>query len=153
MLSLFCFFAISPLENNNVTRKKRKEKKNLLKIFLLNFHFLRELILYIAKYHKMFVDAQYPYRWYHWVHENSNTQNNFLFRLNNCWSKLISLIFNFNVSCAVLFCAKSLHLCLTLCDLMDCSLPGSSCPRDSPGRNTGVVCRALLQGILIAYLD
>ena len=31
---------------------------------------------------------------------------------------------------------------------MHCSLPGSSlCPWDSPGKNSGVGCRALLQGI------
>ena len=30
---------------------------------------------------------------------------------------------------------------------MDCSSPGSSVHRDSPGRNTGVGCHALLQGI------
>ena len=32
------------------------------------------------------------------------------------------------------------QLCLTLCDLMDCSLPGSSVHGDSPGKNTGVGC-------------
>ena len=37
--------------------------------------------------------------------------------------------------------------CPTLCDSMDCSLPGSSVPGDSPGNNTGVGCPALLQGI------
>ena len=37
--------------------------------------------------------------------------------------------------------------CLTLCDHMDCSLPGSSVHGDSPGKNTGVGCHALLQGI------
>ena len=37
--------------------------------------------------------------------------------------------------------------CLTLCDPMDCSLPGSSVHGDSPGKNTGVGCHALLQGI------
>ena len=37
--------------------------------------------------------------------------------------------------------------CLTLLDPMDCSLPGSSCPRDSPGKNTGVSSCAFLQGI------
>ena len=31
---------------------------------------------------------------------------------------------------------------------MDCNLPGSSIHRDSPGKNTGVGCHALLQGIL-----
>ena len=35
--------------------------------------------------------------------------------------------------------------CLTLWDPMDCSLPGSSVHRDSPGKNTGVGCHALLQ--------
>ena len=37
--------------------------------------------------------------------------------------------------------------CPTLCDPMDCSLPGSSVQGDSPGKNTGVGCCALLQGI------
>ena len=38
-------------------------------------------------------------------------------------------------------------LCLTLCDPMDCSPTRLLCPWDSPGRNTGVGCHALLQGI------
>ena len=37
--------------------------------------------------------------------------------------------------------------CLTLCDPMDCSPPGPSVHWDSPGKNTGVGCHALLQGI------
>ena len=37
--------------------------------------------------------------------------------------------------------------CPTLFDPMDCSLPGSSVHGDSPGKNTGVGCCALLQGI------
>ena len=47
---------------------------------------------------------------------------------------------------------RAVHACqvaqsfLTLCDPMDCSPPGS-CPWDSPGKNTGVGCHALLQGI------
>ena len=39
------------------------------------------------------------------------------------------------------------QLCLTLCDPRDYSLPGSSVHGDSPGKNTGVGCHALLQGI------
>ena len=39
------------------------------------------------------------------------------------------------------------QLCPTLCDPMDCSLPGSSLRGDSPGKNTGVGCHARLQGI------
>ena len=39
------------------------------------------------------------------------------------------------------------QFCLTLCNTMDCSPQGSSVHRDSPGKNTGVGCNALLQGI------
>ena len=39
------------------------------------------------------------------------------------------------------------QLCPTLCDPMDCSPPGSSVHGDSPGKNIGVGCLALLQGI------
>ena len=46
--------------------------------------------------------------------------------------------------------AKSLQLCLIFCDPMDCSLPGSSVNGDSPGKNTGVDCCALLQRIFPA---
>ena len=45
------------------------------------------------------------------------------------------------------YCAKSLQSCPTLCDSMKCSLPGSSVQVDSLGKNTGVGCCALLQGI------
>ena len=38
--------------------------------------------------------------------------------------------------------------CLTLCDPMDCSLTGFSVRGDSPGKNTGVVCHTLLQGLI-----
>ena len=43
--------------------------------------------------------------------------------------------------------AKLLQSCLTLCDPMDCSPPGSSVHADSPGKNTGLGYPALLQGI------
>ena len=42
-------------------------------------------------------------------------------------------------------------LCLvaqTLCNPMDCNLPGSSVHGDSLGKNTGVGCHAFLQGIV-----
>jgi len=39
------------------------------------------------------------------------------------------------------------QLCPTLCNPMDSSLPGSSVRRASPGKNTGVGCHALFQGI------
>ena len=47
----------------------------------------------------------------------------------------------------ILLGAKLLQSCLTLCDPMDCSPPGSSVHGDSPGGNTGVGCQALLRGI------
>ena len=43
--------------------------------------------------------------------------------------------------------AKSLQSCLTLCDSMDYRLLGSSVHGDSPGKNTGGGCYALLHGI------
>ena len=39
------------------------------------------------------------------------------------------------------------QLCPTLCDPVDCSLPGFSVHGDSPGKNTGMGCYAFLQGI------
>ena len=35
----------------------------------------------------------------------------------------------------------------SLCNPVDCTLPGSSVHGDSPGKNTGVGCHVLLQGI------
>ena len=37
--------------------------------------------------------------------------------------------------------------CPTVCNPIDCNLPGSSLHGDSPGKNTGVGCHALLQAI------
>ena len=36
-----------------------------------------------------------------------------------------------------------------LCNPMDCSLPASSAHGDTPGKNTGVGCHILLQGIFL----
>ena len=49
----------------------------------------------------------------------------------------------------VIACAQSLQSCPTLCDPMDYSLPDSSVHGDSPGKNTGVSCHALNQGIFL----
>ena len=43
--------------------------------------------------------------------------------------------------------AKSSQSCPTLCYPMNCSPPRSSVHRNSPDKNTRVVCHALLQGI------
>ena len=50
---------------------------------------------------------------------------------------------SFLKSCAVLSCS----VWSDSCDPMACSPPGSSVLGDSPGRNTGVGCHALFQGI------
>ena len=59
------------------------------------------------------------------------------------------MFFNWHWSDVLLMTVLCLvaQLCLNLCDPMDCSLPGFSVPGDSPGKNTGVGCHALLQGI------
>ena len=46
----------------------------------------------------------------------------------------------------VLLCLVT-QSCLTLCNPVDCSPPGCSVHGDSPGKNTGLGCHALLQGI------
>ena len=57
---------------------------------------------------------------------------------------LYFVVFIFLQSTCVCLVAQS---CLTLCDPMDCSPPGSSVLGDSSGKNTGLGCCALLQGI------
>ena len=47
----------------------------------------------------------------------------------------------------LLCCGSVAKSCLTLCDLMDCSLPGSSVHGVFPGKDTRVGCHSLLQGI------
>ena len=50
------------------------------------------------------------------------------------------------VLCCAVLCLVT-QLCLTFCDSMDRSPPGSSVNGNSPGKDTGVGCHALLQGI------
>ena len=57
----------------------------------------------------------------------------------------LTMFSRFHVRCAVrCLVAQS---CPTLCDPLDCSLAGSSVHGESPGRNTGLGCHALLQEI------
>ena len=55
------------------------------------------------------------------------------------------MIYLHNYSCVCVCLAT--QLCPTLCDPMNGSLSGSSVHGDSLGKNTGVGCHALLQGI------
>ena len=50
-------------------------------------------------------------------------------------------------------CVCVSHACLTLCDPMDCSPPGSSVPRAFPGKDPGVGWHSLLQIILTQGLN
>ena len=66
-----------------------------------------------------------------------------------CWVLVVaSRIFScgmHTLSCSEYVSAILLRLCPTLCDPMGRLL----CPWDSPGKNTGVGCHALLQGIFL----
>ena len=68
--------------------------------------------------------------------------------LTNALSVLIQCLDHRSVCVCVCVCAKSFQSCSTLCNHMDCSPPGSSVHGDSPGKNPGVGCHVLLQGIL-----
>ena len=58
----------------------------------------------------------------------------------------ITLNFPNRVLCFIYVCLVA-QSCPTLCDPMDCSLPGPSVHGDSSGKNTGEGCHALLQEI------
>ena len=77
----------------------------------------------------------------------SGSENNFFFFI--C-SRVIFLLEDSAriIRCAVL-CLVA-QLCPTLFYPMDWDLPGSSVYGDSPGKNTGLVCQTLLQGIFPA---
>ena len=68
-------------------------------------------------------------------------------------SSWLTVLFKIFVSLLFYFIFKSIvlclvvQLCLTLCDPIDCSPSGSSVHGDSPGKNTGVGCHALIQEI------
>ena len=56
-------------------------------------------------------------------------------------------VFSHRGHCGILSRISCVKSYLTLCDPMDCSLSDSSVRGDSPEKNTGVGCYALLQGI------
>ena len=52
-----------------------------------------------------------------------------------------------SVSLIIVHVCAVAQSCPTLCDPMNCSLPGYSVQAGYPGKNAGVGCHALLQGI------
>ena len=71
--------------------------------------------------------AMFSSRWPSWSRDQTHI---------SCWGEVVLL-------CLV---AQS---CPTLCNPTDCSPPGSSVHGDSLGKNTGVGCHVLLQGIFL----
>ena len=82
---------------------------------------------------------------------SSTSQN--AFEVHPCISTYLYLILFIGENILLYFiklceCVKSPQWCLTLCNPMGCSPPGSPlCPWDSPGKNTGVDCHFLRQRI------
>ena len=69
---------------------------------------------------------------------------------NNIFSSFFSAFMRKSVAVASAVRCLVAQPCPTLCDPMGCSTPGPSVHGDSPGKNTGVGCHALLQGIIPA---
>ena len=118
-------------------------------------------------------------RWilYHWSHQESQNNSWMITQLIGGRTRIQTLaLYIASVTPTYDFCSRqpawfvsTTHVglesesevaqsCPTLCDPMDCSLPGSSvhgifqarvllCPWDFPGKSTGVDCHFLLQGI------
>ena len=74
----------------------------------------------------------------------------FIFLNERCWLVLTdatkSKVHTTNMDSSAYVCLAA-QLCPTFCSPMDCSLPGPSLHGDSPGKNPGVGCHSLLQGI------
>ena len=68
------------------------------------------------------------------------THNQMIGELFLCSTNCINILWIY--ACAGL--CLVIQLCPTLCSPMDCNLTGSSVHGDSPGKNTGVSCHALL---------
>ena len=70
---------------------------------------------------------------------------------NRCWTVFVEALLESYICVSIYYASVCVclvtQLCLTLCDPMNCSPPDSSVHEDSPGKNTGVGCHALLQGI------
>ena len=108
-------------------------------------------------YLKVYNELRFPYSstrntFSNWNKPNKITFSPFPLKLDHSAPKWIKMLLigkennsSLGRNCAV--CVKLLsHVWLSL-HPMDCSPPGSSIHRDSPGKNTGIGCHALIQGI------
>ena len=80
-----------------------------------------------------------------WGHKESDTTERLI--THAYW--VISPCYKLFIEMTSDICAKLLQSCPTLCDPMDYSLPGSSVHGIFPGKNMGVDCYFLLQGIVL----
>ena len=69
--------------------------------------------------------------------------------LNHCTTRQFpeSRFLNYLFNCVCVCVCMCARLCPTLCDPMDCSPARLLCPWNFPGKNTGVDCHFLLEGI------
>ena len=103
----------------------------------ISWVFKNKLCIYHWIYAVLFLLLPTPiseYSYVFWITEG------LLFLFSHCTSLLGTKC----MGCVLCLVTQS---CLTLCDPMDCSLPGTSVHGDFPGRNTEMGCHALLQGI------
>ena len=63
---------------------------------------------------------------------------------------LTTNFFHYLLACC--YCCLVAKLCPTLCNSVDCSLSGSFCPWDFPGKNIGMGCHFFLQGVFLTFL-
>ena len=100
-------------------------------------------------------ESQYTY---FWPFPHKPTQkNNFYKRIviqktnlwlpGGKWGEEINWKIGINIYTVCVCMCESNQSCPIFSDPTDCSPPGSSVHKDSPGKNTGVGCCALLQGI------
>ena len=78
------------------------------------------------------------------IKENSASE-----RALHCKAGIAVMSYCHNYTVMFYWCVLCTQSHLTLCSPMDCSLPGSSVNINSPGKNTGVGCHFLLQGIFL----
>ena len=91
--------------------------------------------------HDLYWSSLYYCYCYYWLTTTTPSDTSTTFICTNSFECTIIL-------CCAVLCLVT-HSCLTLCDPMDYSPPGSSVHGDSLGKKTGVGCYSLLQGIFL----
>ena len=108
------------------------------KVMSLLFNMLSRLVItFLPRSKRLFMQDQF-------LHEKKAEEKYNLTKLMNIFEKLWNYVSRYNPE--ICMCAKLLQLCSTLCDPMEPTR--FLCPWDSPGKNTGAGCHALLQGNL-----